>query len=520
MSRTPDVPGYTLVDRVHRGPHADVWRASRDGDGRPVAVKIPAPGPDGADVVAESAVLRAARHDHLVGVLDEVYLADGRAALVTDLATGGSLADLVAARGRLTWSETCAVLAPVADALWALHRQGIVHGDVSPANVLLTDDARPLLGDLGAARTHRAVTGVWGTEGFAAPELLAGGEPDAAADVFSLGAVAVHALTGQGVSPLEQVDRVLGRCTDAVDDLPDELADLLRGLLAGDPTARPRAVDAARALAQVAVPVDLDIGGPTEAQLVTYRVRGARPARAVGHAVGHTLGRAAGRGAGESTRWERLRAAAHAERTGRVVVGTALGVAAVACLGLAAPHAGVVASAVGLGAPSPRVEPVAAASPAGVTPGVTPAGSSAASSPGATRDPAADPGGAAAHPRDVLQSLLDRRAAALSAHDAAALRAVDVPDSWARRRDGEIIESLAAAGERAHGMRFEVVSAQVVSAATTRTLVQADVRMAGYSATRGARTRTVAARELAPARYTLAYRQGRWLIETVSRAPR
>ena len=80
-------------------------------------------------------------------------------------------------------------------------------------------------------------------------------------------------------------------------------------------------------------------------------------------------------------------------------------------------------------------------------------------------------------------------------------------------------DSLAAAGENPRGMRFEVVSAQVLSASASRTLLQADVRMAGYQATRGASTRTVAARTLAPAQYALAYREGRWLIESVSRAP-
>src|SRR5438309_584724 len=74
------------------------------------------------------------------------------AVLVLDLADGGSLAELLAVRGRLTPGEVITAVSPVAAAVAYLHAAEIVHGDVSPANILFTPGGVPLLADLGVAR--------------------------------------------------------------------------------------------------------------------------------------------------------------------------------------------------------------------------------------------------------------------------------------------------------------------------------------------------------------------------------
>jgi serine/threonine protein kinase len=119
-------------------------------------------------------------------------------ALAMQFAPGGSLADLLAQRGRLAPGQVVAVAAPIAEALASAHRRGVVHGDVKPANVLFTSDGEPLLSDFGVARTLGQVTSdqVSGTAGYLAPELLDSARPDPRTDVYSLAVVCYQALTG------------------------------------------------------------------------------------------------------------------------------------------------------------------------------------------------------------------------------------------------------------------------------------------------------------------------------------
>jgi hypothetical protein len=115
---------------------------------------------------------------------------------VLDLAGGGSLAALLARRGRLTVGETITAIAPIGAALAYAHNAGVVHGDVSSANILFTDIGLPLLADLGVARLLGDAQPVRTTPAYADPAVVGGSLPTPASDVFMLGAVALHALTG------------------------------------------------------------------------------------------------------------------------------------------------------------------------------------------------------------------------------------------------------------------------------------------------------------------------------------
>src|SRR5581483_8057481 len=144
--------------------------------------------------------------------------------LVLDLAAGGSLAELLAARGRLAPGEVVGALPPVAAAVGYLHEQGVVHGDVSPGNVLFTAGGVPLLADVGVARLTGDTADAEATPAYIDPQVAAGALPGPPSDVFMLGALALHALTGAPPWDAPTPDAALARAASG--ELPD-----FRGLL-------------------------------------------------------------------------------------------------------------------------------------------------------------------------------------------------------------------------------------------------------------------------------------------------
>ncbi|MBK6872368.1 MAG: protein kinase [Kineosporiaceae bacterium] len=149
----PVVPGYRMLRRLGVGAHATVWLAEQVETGRSAAVKVAHPGDPTARAAVEweHQVLQRVRHPHLTRPVQATRLDDARTALVLDHAGGGSLADLIAARGGLRPGEVSTVLVGVARGLTALHGAGLAHGDLTAANVLLTATGRPVLADLGSA---------------------------------------------------------------------------------------------------------------------------------------------------------------------------------------------------------------------------------------------------------------------------------------------------------------------------------------------------------------------------------
>jgi len=166
----PLVPGFVLDALIGRGAVGAVWAATRDGDGRRFAVKV-VPGSavraGAAQALRENGVLSRVDNPHVVRLEQALPLEDGAMALVLQLASGGSLEQVVTSRGHLSAGETVTVLAPLAGALADLHAVGVVHSDLSPGNVLFTADGMPLMGDLGVARlVGELPEQVHGTTGF------------------------------------------------------------------------------------------------------------------------------------------------------------------------------------------------------------------------------------------------------------------------------------------------------------------------------------------------------------------
>lgn len=285
-SQAPEVPGFAVGRLLGAGGSAAVWLARERRTGRDFALKCFRPGaggPKGAEAMTEDAVRREIRilsvldHPHLVKAHDAVRLAglpEGRTALVMDYAPGGSLAAVVASRGRLGVGETVTVLTPIAQALAYLHSRGFTHSDVSPGNVLFTGQGKPLLSDVGVARMLGDPEGApgSGTPGFVDPapvDAVRGLQPER--DVYSTAALGWFCLTGQ--APPRTADRP--PLSLLVPEVPRELAAALEAGLNEDRRARPAAAALATAVYRSASPEPLDLAAsvhPTVIpELVTRR---------------------------------------------------------------------------------------------------------------------------------------------------------------------------------------------------------------------------------------------------------
>jgi serine/threonine protein kinase len=271
----PDVPGFVARTLLGFGAHGEVWEAEELTTGDVVALKVGRRAtrdlvvptgvpPDSSRPIAgsgeqETALLCRIDHPHIVRLRRVVPLDDAGLALVLDLASGGSLASLVAGRGTFDPGEVSTLLIPLAGALDHLHRRGVVHGDIAPGNVLFTEDGRPQLGDLGVARVLGArAADTWATPGFTDPGLTAkNGRIDSrAADLWSLAAVGWFALTGRA----PEAD-VLAAATDPRAPL---LTELLAECLALDPERRPRLDELADRAWQSARPTPVRLIAPRQ----------------------------------------------------------------------------------------------------------------------------------------------------------------------------------------------------------------------------------------------------------------
>ncbi|PRB98076.1 serine/threonine protein kinase [Arthrobacter sp. MYb23] len=275
----PHVPGYSITRPLGHGSSSTVWLATRNRDGARFAVKCARPGPGTGgstesagipeDAAREMKLLSGLKHQHLIRVHEVLQLGGtggGTLGIVMDYAAGGSLANLISARGKLRIGEAVTILTPLAQALDYLHASGAEHGDVSPGNVLLTAEGMPLLADLGVAATvgdKPRGPGV-GTPGFMEPPGLAFGDDDLSRDnlqpqrdVYSLGAVGWYCLTG--TTPGPEQDRP--PLSLLVPEVPKALAAALEAALDLDSGIRPSARELGTAIFRSAAPEALDLSG-------------------------------------------------------------------------------------------------------------------------------------------------------------------------------------------------------------------------------------------------------------------
>jgi eukaryotic-like serine/threonine-protein kinase len=265
---------YRIEEELGQGQAGVVYRAFDTAIERVVAIKClratpTEAGPSGTQVVRsdqfeEAKVIGQLNHPHITAVFDMGHT-DGLVYIVMEFVQGETL------KARLAKAQTDPASVPqilssivmMARAVHYMHQRGILHGDIKPANLIITPQGTPKMMDFGIARrrqsegdtswSFKGEKEVWGTPGYLAPEKLQSNEIDARADVFSLGAVAYEWLAGRKPFRGDSVEAIMkatvqGRSTPLTElgDFDPELSAVIDRALARD---RAHRFDSADALA-------------------------------------------------------------------------------------------------------------------------------------------------------------------------------------------------------------------------------------------------------------------------------
>lgn len=470
MSATITVPGFTLTGVAGFGTDGAVHRGI-DAEGRAVAIRLLPEAPAG--LLARA---RAAAQVHHPGVATVRELRESTAglAVVQDFIEGPTMSTLRAARRGLQAAECAQLALGLLAALEGLHAAGIIHGDVSPANVIVMPTAdgagRPVLVDLvGGPGPDR------GTRGFRAPEVEAGAALGTAADVYSAAQLSLWA---------------------AAPDARAEVAARLAPLLSRDPGERPSAQGAQQMLdggAQVAIalaPAEVLASATLRehaARELTTRARSRRSRPRRRH-------RAIGR-----RRWLLRGAAVAVVLT--LVTGALLWLGPAASPGEGPPKAGPESVAASSAARAAQAAAQGAAGAGGEGSGEGAAGSTSEAAEQEPTETAGEAGGEAATEvtgdastdtdtdidTDIdtglgtaVRNLLATRDAALTARDAVALAEVTVPGSPLAAADAALLADLTGAGLQLRGYRTEVLDLTVLSDEAGTAAVRAEIHQPAH----------------------------------------
>ncbi|WP_433621992.1 protein kinase domain-containing protein [Nocardia sp. CA-120079] len=260
--------GFEDAVEIGRGGFGVVYRCWQVGLDRTVAVKVSTAELEEDNrarfVREQRAMGRLTGHPNIVTVLEVGATESGRPYLVMPYHRLDSLDVWIRKNGPLPMERVLVIGVKIAGALASAHRLGIVHRDVKPGNILLTEYGEPALTDFGIAhiaggfRTTASV--VTGSPAFTAPEVLEGDEPTPAADVYGLGATLFCALTGHAAFERRSGESVVAQfvriTTQPARDLretgiPADVSALVESAMNRDSHDRPSAAELGESIRQV-----------------------------------------------------------------------------------------------------------------------------------------------------------------------------------------------------------------------------------------------------------------------------
>ncbi|MDH6135615.1 serine/threonine protein kinase [Kitasatospora sp. MAA4] len=265
---------YELVEILGVGGMATVWRGLDHVLGRQVAVKVLNGGLADDPRFAER-FQREAQHAAMlthpgIAMVFDSGVDQGSPYIVMELINGQPLSRLTTGTAGLPVEQAVAIAAAVCEALGVAHEAGLVHRDVKPANIMITDDDAVKVVDFGIARAGSSgsqltqTATVLGTAAYLSPEQATAKPLDGRSDLYALGCVLVEMLTGEPPFSAETAVAVAFKhvseppapVTDRRPEVPPALDAVVRRLLAKDPDDRPADAAAARVelLAALAAP--------------------------------------------------------------------------------------------------------------------------------------------------------------------------------------------------------------------------------------------------------------------------
>lgn len=248
--------GLEEIHTIGRGGFGIVYRCRQPSLDRIVAVKVLTSGLNSDDLARfdrEQRVMgRLSDHPNIVSIFEVGTLRSNRPFIVMQYRSQGSLEERIRRSGPLSWHEVLHLGVKIAGALETAHRIGVLHRDVKPGNILLSDYGEQELADFGIARivggfetSTRAVTG---SPAFTAPEVLTGESPTVSSDVYSLGATLFCALTGHaaferlsGEDVVAQFVRITTQPAPEIsrEGIPDDVRGVIGSAMSGSAADRP-----------------------------------------------------------------------------------------------------------------------------------------------------------------------------------------------------------------------------------------------------------------------------------------
>jgi serine/threonine protein kinase len=244
---------YQIVGTIGAGATSKVVRAFDPMIGRHVAIKLFSPQlatEEGRErFIKEARVVGQISHQSIVALHDMgIEESTQTPYLVMEHVEGHPL-DRILEKGSVPYPRACAWVADIASALHVAHRKGIIHGDVKPANVLVTEEGRVKLTDFGMARLasrDSKDSPLLGTPAYWCPEQILGKPQDARSDIFSLGVVLYEMVTGKRPFDAESLQAICQKVMSATplppsqinSSLPAGLNELIGSCLEKDPGRR------------------------------------------------------------------------------------------------------------------------------------------------------------------------------------------------------------------------------------------------------------------------------------------